>query len=356
MYNINRRKFLGLFGCTCCSLMLPSCSTVPITDRKQLTLISEARINKQAANAYEKFRRKSKLINSGKQLNHIFDLLEDLLDRKSISKEDLNYAMVIFGRFGLPEHQHLFGKPPRRENLQKVVLDSTSKQKVQILEEAVKRTSGYNSQVLSEYKDMIETGQSLDSNQLKQIRAIFYRIGMKPQTNSFRKANQERKTIMRRSASEIIENLEVRIARLEKKALFAKQIKKERPKSRDITPTHSDFDYHEIDFNHFLRKEKLSKDEYVLTHMRVVAEQTKTVPVTQYNPDGGETTVLMAFYVDIHAPQENWDGSPNEYAGQYSHSTVMYFKYWSALLAGGSLVNGELISIREAEKFIREAR
>ena len=74
MYNINRRKFLGLFGCTYCSLMLPSCSTVPITDRKQLTLISEARINKQAANAYEKFRRKSKLINSGKQLSEIRDI------------------------------------------------------------------------------------------------------------------------------------------------------------------------------------------------------------------------------------------------------------------------------------------
>jgi predicted Zn-dependent protease len=74
MYNINRRKFLGLFGCTCCSLMLPSCSTVPITDRKQLTLISEARINKQAAIAYEKFRRKSKLINTGKQLNEIRDI------------------------------------------------------------------------------------------------------------------------------------------------------------------------------------------------------------------------------------------------------------------------------------------
>ena len=39
MYNINRRKFLGLFGCGCCSLILPSCSTVPITERKQLSLI-----------------------------------------------------------------------------------------------------------------------------------------------------------------------------------------------------------------------------------------------------------------------------------------------------------------------------
>lgn len=159
-----------------------------------------------------------KLPNKGKQRDHILGLLDDLLVKQSISKEDLNYAMVIFGRFGLPEHQHLFGDPPRRENLQKVVLDSTSKQKVQILEEAVKRTSGYNNQVLSDYKNMIEAGQSLDSDQLKQIRALFYRIGMKPQTNSFRKARLLGETIMRRSASEVINDLETRVAQLEKQS------------------------------------------------------------------------------------------------------------------------------------------
>ena len=58
MYNINRRKFLGLFGCGCCSILIPSCSTVPITERKQLSLISEAKINRQASNAYEQFRKK----------------------------------------------------------------------------------------------------------------------------------------------------------------------------------------------------------------------------------------------------------------------------------------------------------
>ncbi len=71
MYSINRRKFLGLFGCSCCSLLLPSCSTVPITERKQLSLISEARINQQSAAAYEQFRSKSKLIKTGSQLNEI---------------------------------------------------------------------------------------------------------------------------------------------------------------------------------------------------------------------------------------------------------------------------------------------
>ncbi len=71
MYNINRRKFLGLFGCCCSSVLLQSCASVPITERKQLSIIPEAKINKQAAQAYESFRQKSKLITSGKQLNEI---------------------------------------------------------------------------------------------------------------------------------------------------------------------------------------------------------------------------------------------------------------------------------------------
>ncbi len=74
MYNINRRKFLGYFGCGCCSLFLPSCTTVPITERKQLSMISDVKINRQAAAAYEDFRRKSKLITSGKQLTEIKEI------------------------------------------------------------------------------------------------------------------------------------------------------------------------------------------------------------------------------------------------------------------------------------------
>jgi predicted Zn-dependent protease len=54
--------------------MLTSCSTVPITDRKQLTLIPETRINAQAAAAYESFRNKSKLITKGKQLDEIISI------------------------------------------------------------------------------------------------------------------------------------------------------------------------------------------------------------------------------------------------------------------------------------------
>ncbi|MEC7169268.1 MAG: M48 family metallopeptidase [Pseudomonadota bacterium] len=71
---MNRRKFLGLFGCGCCSLVLPSCTTVPITERKQLSIIPEYRINQQAATAYESFRKKAKLITSGTKFKEIREI------------------------------------------------------------------------------------------------------------------------------------------------------------------------------------------------------------------------------------------------------------------------------------------
>jgi predicted Zn-dependent protease len=74
IHNINRRKFIKLFGCGCCSLILPSCTTVPITERKQLSIYPEATINRQASAAYETFRSKTKLINSGKELETIKDI------------------------------------------------------------------------------------------------------------------------------------------------------------------------------------------------------------------------------------------------------------------------------------------
>ncbi len=99
MYNINRRKFLGYFGCSCCSLILPSCSTVPITERKQLSIIPESRINRQAASAYENFRKKTKLITSGKQLNEI----------KNIGKKIENSVSSFFEREGKEDPTKNFG-------------------------------------------------------------------------------------------------------------------------------------------------------------------------------------------------------------------------------------------------------
>jgi predicted Zn-dependent protease len=74
IHNINRRKFIELFGCGCCSLVLPSCSTVPITKRKQLSIYPEATINRQASAAYEQFRTKTKLVKPGKDLDKIKEI------------------------------------------------------------------------------------------------------------------------------------------------------------------------------------------------------------------------------------------------------------------------------------------
>ena len=60
---MNRRKFLSYIGCGCCGIMLSSCTTAPITDRRQLMIRSEKKLNDQAAQIYEKIKKKEKLIN-----------------------------------------------------------------------------------------------------------------------------------------------------------------------------------------------------------------------------------------------------------------------------------------------------
>ena len=74
IYNIKRRKFIELIGYGCCGLILPSCTKVPITNRRQLSIYPEGSINNSASKAYESFKNKNKLITSGKQLETIKDI------------------------------------------------------------------------------------------------------------------------------------------------------------------------------------------------------------------------------------------------------------------------------------------
>ena len=71
---MNRRKFLSYVGCSCCGFVLNSCSTAPITDRKQLTLVSEAKLNAQAAQVFEKIKEKEKMSDDLKSLNEIKEI------------------------------------------------------------------------------------------------------------------------------------------------------------------------------------------------------------------------------------------------------------------------------------------
>ncbi len=77
---MNRRKFLSYVGCSCGGLLLNSCATAPITERKQLKIIPEAKLNAQAAQIYEKVKEKEKLSKDTKTLNLIKEIGKSMED------------------------------------------------------------------------------------------------------------------------------------------------------------------------------------------------------------------------------------------------------------------------------------
>ena len=95
---MNRRKFLSYVGCGCCGLILNSCSTAPITERKQLKIVSEAKLNAQAAQIYEKIKEKEKMSDDTKTLNEI----------KEIGKRMENSISEYFYQSNLDDPTKLF--------------------------------------------------------------------------------------------------------------------------------------------------------------------------------------------------------------------------------------------------------
>ena len=91
-YKMNRRKFLTYLGCGCCGIVINSCTTAPITDRKQLKLIPEAKLNAQAAQIYEKVKEKEKLIKDTKSINEIKEIGKKMEDAISIYFDRSNLA------------------------------------------------------------------------------------------------------------------------------------------------------------------------------------------------------------------------------------------------------------------------
>ncbi len=77
---MDRRKFLTYMGCGCCNIMIASCGTTPITDRKQLKLIPEAKLNAQASQIYEKVKKNEKLIKNSNELRQIKDIGKKMQD------------------------------------------------------------------------------------------------------------------------------------------------------------------------------------------------------------------------------------------------------------------------------------
>ena len=71
---MNRRKFLHLFSSGCLTIGLHSCTTAPITERKQLKLISESKLNAQAKAIYEQIKKKEKMSDDETSLNQIKEI------------------------------------------------------------------------------------------------------------------------------------------------------------------------------------------------------------------------------------------------------------------------------------------
>ena len=95
---MNRRKFITYVSCGCCGFILNSCSSAPITERRQLKLIPESKLNAQAAQAYEKIKKKEKLSEDTKKLNEI----------KNIGKKMENAIGEYFSKSGIDDPTKYF--------------------------------------------------------------------------------------------------------------------------------------------------------------------------------------------------------------------------------------------------------
>jgi len=92
LLKMDRRKFLTYVSCGCCGIVLNACSTAPITERRQLKIIPEAKLNAQAAQIYEKIKKKEKLSDDKKKLNEIKEIgkkMENAIG-EYFNKENLN--------------------------------------------------------------------------------------------------------------------------------------------------------------------------------------------------------------------------------------------------------------------------
>jgi Zn-dependent protease with chaperone function len=95
---LDRRKFLTYVSCGCCGFVLNSCSTAPITKRRQLKIIPEAKLNAQAAQIYEKVKEKEKISTDTKTLNEIKEIgkrmensISEYFYRKNLNDPTTNF-------------------------------------------------------------------------------------------------------------------------------------------------------------------------------------------------------------------------------------------------------------------------
>ena len=86
-------------GCGCMSLGIHACSSVPITERKQLKIIPESNLNAKAAKVYEKVKEKAKLSDDLNTLNKIKEIgskieysISEYFDQNNLPDPTINFS------------------------------------------------------------------------------------------------------------------------------------------------------------------------------------------------------------------------------------------------------------------------
>ena len=74
-YKISRRKFIYSSGCICgASLILPSCTEVIMSDRKQFNILSDNFLYSKTFPAYDNFKSQTKLITGTSEYNNLVEI------------------------------------------------------------------------------------------------------------------------------------------------------------------------------------------------------------------------------------------------------------------------------------------
>ena len=110
-------------GCGCLSAGLHACTTAPITDRRQLKLIPESKLNAQAAELYEKVKQKAKLSDDKESLDKIIAIgskietsISEYFYKNNMDDPTINfnweYILIdnkkVKNAWGMPEEKLLF--------------------------------------------------------------------------------------------------------------------------------------------------------------------------------------------------------------------------------------------------------
>ena len=86
-------------GCGCLSAGFHACTTAPITDRRQLKLIPESKLNAQAAQLFEQVKQKAKLSDDKETLDKIISIgsrietsISEYFDKNNMDDPTINFS------------------------------------------------------------------------------------------------------------------------------------------------------------------------------------------------------------------------------------------------------------------------